>query len=119
MVCIVIRSSCHGPMPGELDKGFLCDLSQILGSKQVSMGKNSDPLEENQLSSQKHKAPSVPWVSPVRSPSVSLSAIEDWIAMLGSAGQSRQGIGEGVGVGGSNGAEGGVKGKVWRGRGWS
>lgn len=71
MVCIVIRSSCHGPMPGELDKGFLCDLSQILGSKQVSMGKNSDPLEENQLSSQKHKAPSVPWVSPVRSPSVS------------------------------------------------
>lgn len=39
--------------------------------------------------------------------------------MLGSAGQSRQGIGEGVGVEGSNGAEGGVKGKVWRGRGWS
>lgn len=57
MVCIVIRSSCHGPMPGELDKGFLCDLSQILGSKQVSMGKNSDPLEENQLSSQSTKHP--------------------------------------------------------------
>lgn len=38
----------------------LGDLSQILGSKQVSMGKNIGLFEKNQLSSQKHKAPQCP-----------------------------------------------------------
>lgn len=38
----------------------LGDLSQIFGSKQVSMGKNTDLLEKNQLSSRKHKAPQCP-----------------------------------------------------------
>lgn len=77
----------------------LGDLSQILGSKQVSMGKNIGLFEKKTNCPPKStKHPSVPWVSPVCSPSVSLSAIEDWIAMLGLAGQSRQGSGEGVGV---------------------
>lgn len=41
----------------------LSDLSQIFDSKQVSMGKNTDPLEKNQLSSQSTRHPSIPLAS--------------------------------------------------------
>lgn len=46
-------------------------LSQIFGSKQVSMGKNSDPLERNptSCSPKSTKHPTVSWALPMHSPS--------------------------------------------------